>query len=105
MSGEITILQSDELAARRKGSVSASRYVATLQAMQPGQGGFVSIEEGGPSRQTIKNRLKAASALSNVPIQFVRSSADQVLFEVFPPGTTFPKRAGGPGRPKKGPEA
>jgi len=39
-----------------------------------------------------------------VPIQFVRSSADRVLFEVFPPGTEFPKRKGGPGRPKRNPE-
>jgi len=28
-----------------------------------------------------------------------------VLFEVFPAGTVFPKRKGGPGRPRKNPEA
>lgn len=103
MAGEVRILEPDELARMRKGSVSAGQYVAVLKEMTPGQGGVIAVEEGGPGRQSIKNRLKAASGLTDVPIQFVRSSADKVLFEVFPPGTVFPKRKGGPGRPRKNP--
>ena len=103
MASDVTILEADELARRRKGSVSAGQYVTVLQAMQPGQGGLIEIEEGGPGRQAIKNRLTAASAIAGVPIRFVRSSAAEVLFEVFPAGTVFPKRKGGPGRPRKNP--
>ncbi len=101
MAGEIKILPSDEVAARRKGSAPAAQYVTVLRGMEPGQGGEVVIEEGTPSRQTVKNRLRAASAIANVTIQFIRSPANTVLFEVFPPGTEFPKRKGGPGRPRK----
>jgi len=101
MADDVKILESEELAALRKGSLSAGPYVAILQGMQAGQGGLIEVTEGGPGRQSIKNRLRAASAMADVPIQFVRSDASQVLFEVFPPGTTFPKRKGGPGRPRK----
>lgn len=101
MAGDVKILEPDELAAKRKGSVSAGPYVSVLQGMRPGQGGEIDVEEGGPGRASLKNRLKAASAMADVPIQFVRSDATKVLFEVFPPGTVFPKRKGGPGRPKK----
>ncbi len=101
MSSEVTILEPEELARLRKGAVSAGQYVSVLQGMRPGQGGKIEIEEGGPGRQAIKNRLKSASALADVPLRFIRSSANQVLFEVFPPGTVFPKRKGGPGRPRK----
>lgn len=105
MSPDVTILEPEELARRRKGSVSASQYVSVPQGMRPGQGGVITIEEGGPARQAIKNRLTSASAIAGVPIRFVRSSATEVLFEVFPAGTVFPKRKGGPGRPRKNPEA
>ena len=101
MASDVRILESEELSRMRKGSVSAGQYVSVLQGMQPGQGGLIEIEEGGPARQAIKNRLMSASAIADVPIRFVRSSATQVLFEVFPPGTVFPKRKGGPGRPRK----
>ncbi len=101
MSSEVTILEPEELSRLRKGSVSAGEYIAVLQGMRPGQGGQIDIEEGGPARQAIKNRLMSASAIADVPIRFIRSSASQVLFEVFPPGTVFPKRKGGPGRPRK----
>jgi len=104
VAADVKILEPDELAARRKGSVSAGPYVSVLQGMRPGQGGEVDVEEGGPSRPSLKNRLKAASGMADVPIQFVRSDATRVLFEIFPAGTVFPKRKGGPGRPKKNPE-
>lgn len=103
MASDVRILESEELSRLRKGSVSAEEYIGVLQGMQPGQGGLIEIEEDGPARQAIKNRLNAASAITGVPIRFVRSSATQVLFEVFPPGTVFPKRKGGPGRPRKNP--
>lgn len=105
MANEIKILESDELAKLRKGSVSAGPYVGVLQGMQPGQGGVIEVTEDGPGRPSIKNRLKAASEMAGIPIQFVRSDANTVVFEVFPPGTVFPKRQGGPGRPKKNADA
>lgn len=99
------VLENEEIVRIRKGSIAASHLVAKLQALTPGQGGRFQVEEGGPGRQTIKNQLKAASEMANVPIQFIRSAADVVVFEVFPAGTVFPKRKGGPGRPRKAAEA
>jgi len=105
MSTSFEVLESDEVGRIRKGSVSASHFVAQLQALTPGQGGRIRIEEGGPGRQTLKNQLKAASEMAGVPIQFIRSAENIVVFEVFPSGTVFPKRKGGPGRPRKSPAA
>lgn len=98
-------LETEDLDRLRKGSVSASEYIPLLQGLNPGQGGLFDLEEVGIKRPALKNRLQAAAAQSGVVIRFMRSSPNQVIFEVLPPGTVIPKRTGGPGRPKKNADA
>ena len=99
----ITVLSPEELARRRGLGGVAGAYIETLSNMAPGQGGEIKVAEEGTSRQTIKNRLSQAAKATGIPISFVRSGDDLVVFAVLD-APAAPKRRG-PGRPRKNPEA
>ena len=65
----------------RKGRGARPEYVYFLKNLKPGEGGRAMIKDEGAGRQTVKNRLKAAADEAGVKIKFLRSPADQVVFE------------------------
>jgi hypothetical protein len=66
----------------RSNSAGHAEYVAFLKAAKAGDGGKLTVEEEGKSRQTIKNRMKQAAKITGRTIKFYRSSAEEVVFQV-----------------------
>lgn len=57
-------------------------YCQFLAGLSAGDGGRATVADEGVSRQTIKARLNAAAAASDMEIKFHRSGKDEVIFEV-----------------------
>lgn len=61
-------------------------YVRFLRSLKPGEGGKVSAKTEGVTRQSLKNRLNAASKESGVKIKYLRnrrgSDRDVLVFEL-----------------------
>lgn len=74
-------LSRGQLTEQRGGRVN-EEYVAFLRTLKPGEGGRTTVAAEGVGRQTIKARLKKAAAYLGIDIKFVRSSADEVVFQV-----------------------
>lgn len=76
-------LSKAQLQVYRSGSAN-SEYLETMRTLRPGEGGKVSLTKDKVSRQTAKNRLRAAAAAANVNIKFLRlrGNEDEVVFEV-----------------------
>jgi hypothetical protein len=79
----IRVLSAEELVQRRSAAGASAEYIQALTSISPGGGGEVVVADEGVSRQSVKNRLERAAKLANVPIRFVRSDQDRVLFEVL----------------------
>jgi hypothetical protein len=95
----IRVLTADELVQRRGVTGVSAEYMQTLTSIPQGGGGEIIVADEGVSRQSVKNRLERAAKLANVPIRFVRSDTDRVLFEVLAGKEASPGRRRGR-RPK-----
>jgi hypothetical protein len=73
-----------QLLTYRAGSAN-SEYVDAMRGLRPGEGGKISLSKEKVTRQTAKNRLRAAAAAANVNIKFLRlrGNDDEVVFEVL----------------------
>lgn len=91
------ILTADEIARRTATSGPVAELAGQLSQLKPGMGGVLSVSEERTSRQTLKNRIQKASQVSGVPIKFVRSGAEEVVFQVVEAGASTRRR----GRPPK----
>jgi hypothetical protein len=76
-------LTADQLSGDRRRRRAGNReYIAFLRSLRIGQGGRATVEAEGITRQGIKVRLKTAAQEAGVVIQFIPSSANEVLFQV-----------------------
>ena len=57
-------------------------YVAFLKSLKTGEGGRITTEAAGTTKQTIKNRLTTAAKAVGVTLKFRRTPASEVVFEV-----------------------
>ena len=64
------------------GSGGRPEYVAFLKSLRAGEGGRITTEAAGTTKQTIKNRLTTASKAVGATVKFRRSPENEVLFEV-----------------------
>ena len=78
----IEALTKAQLENQPSGGKLHTEYVAFLTSARLGTGGRLYVAKEGTSRQTVKNRLKAAAASVGKKIKFVRCPADQVTFQV-----------------------
>jgi hypothetical protein len=74
----------------------SEEYVHFMRGLRPGEGGRASVKDEGVTRQSVKNRLKAAAEVAGVNVRFVRSGNDEVVFQVVEAGAAAPKRRGRP---------
>lgn len=57
-------------------------YTAFLKSLRSGEGGKITVQDEGVSRQSVKNRLKKSADAAGVEIKFRRSAQELVIFEV-----------------------
>jgi hypothetical protein len=67
---------------RYRGVSSFPEYADFIGGLKPGEGGVVDVAAAKVGRQTVKNRLKASANALGVPIRFVRSKPETVVFMV-----------------------
>lgn len=65
-----------------RASAGHEPYTAFLKSLRVGEGGRVTVEDEGVTRQTIKNRLTKSADAAGVQITFHRSPQEIVVFEV-----------------------
>jgi hypothetical protein len=87
-------LSRDDVANLRGGAKPGrnSEYAQFLQSLRIGEGGKAVVANEGVSRQSVKNRLNAASAATGVNLKYLRSGADEVVFEVVEAGAVTRRR-------------
>lgn len=78
---KLTRKQMQEQAYPRSGGYEP--YVEGLKSLRAGEGGRITVEDEGVSRQSVKNRLKKSADVAGVKIKFRRSAQDVVIFEVL----------------------
>ena len=78
----IESLTKKDLEAKVPSNAVHQEYFEFLQSARVGSGGRLIVKAEGVGRQTVKNRLKKASALSGKNIKFLRCPTDQVVFQV-----------------------
>ena len=71
---------------RYRATASFPEYVKFLSGLRKGEGGSVSVKAAGVGRPTVKKRLTQSAAAAGVKIRFVRSPADEVVFEALGKG-------------------
>ena len=74
-------LTAKDLGQRPKGRPN-QEYVKFLDSLRSGEGGRATTKGEKATKQTIKNRLKIASAASGVKIRFLRTPPDVVMFRI-----------------------
>ena len=75
-------LSRTDLANLSSGSGGRPEYVEFLKSLRSGEGGRITTEAAGTTKQTIKNRLTTAAKTAGVTVKFRRSPADEVLFAI-----------------------
>jgi hypothetical protein len=80
-------LSSVELAKRRSRvtRVDLEPYREYLSSVQPGYAGYLYLGEN-EKKPTIKRRVSIAATTLNIKIKYLRSDANELLFEVLPGG-------------------
>ncbi len=75
-------LTPNQVAQKKVAGTANQQYVEALSGLKPGEGGEATVAEEKVSKQTIKNRIKKAADHLEIEVKFIRSSKDEVAFEV-----------------------
>jgi hypothetical protein len=75
-------LTASQLTKQPRGRRRKPEYAEFIRNLRSGEGGRASVETEKATKQTLKNRLKAAAEDAGVNIEFIRSSPREVLFRV-----------------------
>ena len=67
---------------RYRPSRGGGAYVADLKEMKVGEGGKATTKQEKCTKQTIKNRLNKSADALGMKIKYIRSGADEVVFQV-----------------------
>ncbi|MCB9176728.1 MAG: hypothetical protein H6648_06150 [Caldilineae bacterium] len=78
----IEALSKKDLEEKAPASRVHPEYVSFLTSARLGTGGRLYVAKEGVSRQSVKNRLKAAAVVTGKNIKFLRSPSEQVVFQI-----------------------
>jgi hypothetical protein len=78
----IQALTKKELEEKSPSSRLHQEYVEFLSSARLGSGGRLIVSDEGTSRQTVKNRMKAAAAAAGKNIAFKRCPSEEVVFQI-----------------------
>ena len=67
---------------RMRGRTVYPEYGNFMSGLKKGEGGVVDVTQAKAGKQTVKNRVKATAQGLGMSVKFLRSTQDEVIFEV-----------------------